>query len=104
MKVTISKDLTLLRKAAEADIDEHFAALIAADIGPLGALHMLKRMQAKAGVGPLLDGVADAVTVLARSDEQDERLADLDRQRRQMKAKVRAATSAAKIKELLASL
>lgn len=93
-----------LRPSAEAFVDEHFAALIATEIGPLGALHMLKRMQAKAGSGPLLDDVADAATVLARSDEQDERLVGLDRQRRQMKAKVRDAKTVAEIKEILASL
>lgn len=91
-----------LRPMAEATVDEHFAALIASEIGPLGALHILKRMQAKTGVGPLING--DAEAVIAKASDQDQRLADIDRRRREMKSRIRAAATAAEIKELLASL
>lgn len=91
-----------LRPSALDQIDAHFARLIAAEIGPLGALHALKRAQAEAGVGVLID--SDRAAVLERAAEQDDRLAALDRRRRQMKAEVRAAVTAADIKQILAEL
>jgi len=83
-------------------IDRHYSRLVAEEIGPLGALHALKRAQAIAGGGPLLDG--DAAAVLDRATAQDERLAGLDRARRAMKSAVRAATTSAEINEIVARL
>ena len=85
-----------LRPQAEAQVDLHFASQINAILGPLAAVHMLKRQ------GFLVDGDADAVA--ARAAEQDTALALLDRRRRDMKARVRAAGTAAEIKAILAEL
>lgn len=91
-----------LRTRALDQIDRHYAGLIAAEVGPLGHLHALKRQQAVAGKGGLLDG--DAGAVLERAAEQDERLARLDRERRQIKGEVRAARTADAIHSILSRL
>ncbi|WP_457587276.1 hypothetical protein [Ensifer canadensis] len=87
-----------LRSVAEARIDECFAEAISRVIGPMGPLHFIKRQQAIAGGGTLVD---DASAVLERAAEQDQALADLDRERRDWKAEVRTATSSAEIKAVL---
>lgn len=92
----------LLRPEAETRIDRHFAGRIDAVIGPLGALHLVKRMQATTGGGVLAGD--DAEAILARAGEQDAELARLDGQRRDMKASVRAARTAAEINTILATL
>lgn len=91
-----------MRPAAIAAIDEHFTARILAIVGPLAALHALKRAQAEIGQGVLIDG--DREAILARAAEQDERLAVIDRQRRSLKERVRLAASAAAIRAALAEL
>lgn len=91
-----------LRDAALRQIDAHFADLINAEMGPLGMLHALKRTQALGAGGRLVEEDADAV--VARAKEQDERLASLDKRRRDLKQQVQTATSAAEIKSILAGL
>ena len=93
-------DIDAHRAAAEAAIDRHFAIAINAAIGPLGALHLIKRHQAMAGGGTL---AADADAILKRTAEQDAALADIDTARRVLKARVRAAASAAEINAIMTS-
>lgn len=92
----------IARDPALTAIDKHFAKLIAAEIGPLGALHALKRAQAEAGVGALVADDRDAV--LVRAAEQDARLAEIDQVRLSLKRRVRAASAAAEITAILAEL
>lgn len=91
-----------LRPIAERQIDERFSEAINRVIGPMGPLHFLKRQQAAGDGGALVDG--DREAILARAADQDEALAALDRRRLTLKAGVRAATTAAEIKALLARL
>lgn len=91
-----------LRPVALAQIDEHFAEAINRVIGPLGPLHFLKRQQAMGGGGVLVN--EDQQEIIARCMEQDREIASLDLQRRDLKAAVRAATSSAEIKAVLARL
>lgn len=89
---------------ALAAIDATFAVRIAAIVGPLAALHAEKRRQAEAGGGPLIDGETDRAAILAKAAEQDARVAELDRERRAMKARVRAGATAAEINAILATI
>ena len=91
-------DIDAHRAAAEAAIDRHFAAAINAAIGPLGALHLIKRHQALAGGGAL---AADRDAILERVTEQDATLIELDGARRDLKARVRAAGTAAEINAIM---
>lgn len=91
-----------MRPAAEAAIDRFFGGRISDLIGPLGSLYVLKRMQAEAGHGPLLDDDRD--NILQRAREQDEQLAALDNARRTFKQRLRAATSASDIRAILNEL
>ncbi|WP_274426736.1 hypothetical protein [Chelativorans sp. YIM 93263] len=93
-----------LRGKAEQEIDRHFGGKIDHVIGPLGALHALKRSSALSGNGGLVESDDDRQAILSRAAEQDKELARLDRERRAAKQKVRAAGSVAEIKAVLASL
>ncbi len=79
-------------------IDRHYAARIDAVLGPMAALHMLKR------IVPAGELVADREAILQRAAEQDAELAAIDRERRDLKAVVRAAASSNEIKALIAHL
>lgn len=98
MKLLLSRRSIAVRRAVEA-VDAYYADLVSAEIGPLGALHALKRAQAVSGEGPLIDG--DRESILARASEQDARLASLDRARRSLKQRIREAATAADIHTLL---
>ncbi|MGN6773510.1 MAG: hypothetical protein ACTHJQ_27230 [Rhizobiaceae bacterium] len=84
------------RSAALAEVDRHYARKINAVLGPLAVIHMLKRN------GALVDNDAEAIA--ARAAEQDEELAALDKERRAVKDRIRACTTAANIKTILTSL
>lgn len=79
-------------------IDQHYAARIDTVLGPMAALHMLKR------IVPAGELVADREAILQRAAEQDAELAAIDRERRDLKAAVRAAASSNEIKALIAHL
>ncbi|WP_295808876.1 hypothetical protein [uncultured Nitratireductor sp.] len=79
-------------------IDKHYAARIDAILGPMAALHLLKR------IVPAGDLVADKDAILVRAAEQDAELAAVDKERRDLKASVRSATASDEIKALIAHL
>jgi hypothetical protein len=95
MTLKLSRAATL-RPAAEVEIDAHYASKINEVLGPLAVVHLLKRL------GALVDG--DANEIAMRAEEQDDALAALDKERRELKARVRAANTAVEINEILASL
>lgn len=101
MTLKLSRRGAALRQAEEA-VDRHFAQLISVELGPLGALYARKRAQAEAGTGALLDG--DREAILARAAEQDERVAKIDRERRDLKRRLRAAATAADVNEIAATI
>ncbi|EKF17054.1 hypothetical protein [Nitratireductor pacificus] len=82
------------RKRALDLIDQHFAARIDTVLGPLAALHLLKRI--------VPDGhlVPDRDAVVRRAAEQDAELAAIDHARRVLKADVRAAATSDEIRAL----
>ncbi len=84
------------RDKALAAIDAHYAARIEAILGPMAALHLLKR------IVPAGELVADREAILKRATEQDTALAAVDRERRDLKVKVRAASSSDEIKAIVA--
>ncbi|OQM75604.1 hypothetical protein BFN67_17685 [Pseudaminobacter manganicus] len=86
---------------AERKVDEHFSKQINALIGPFGVLHAVKRLQAEFG-GALVDG--DREDILARAAEQDAAIAILDKQRRGIKARLRAAKTSIEINAILGEL
>jgi hypothetical protein len=98
----VEPDIDAMRERAEMKIAACFAVRINAIIGPLGALHALKRQQAEAGGGALVNDDIEAVK--ARVQAQDEQLAALDRARRALKARVRQAETAEDIAAVLAEL
>lgn len=95
LKLSRSK---LYREKALDLIDRHYAARIDTVLGPMAALHMLKR------IVPAGELVADREAILQRAAEQDAELAAIDRERRDLKAAVRAAVSSTEIKALIAHL
>lgn len=96
-----------LRPDAEVRIDRVYAKKINDLIGPLGRLHQRKAERAMAGpkrCGPLIVDEADRLAIIDAATKQDEAVAVLDVERRQLKAAVRAATTAAEINAILAKL
>lgn len=90
------------RVEALAKVDRDYAQRIAGVGGPLAALHAEKRRQAEAGGGPLVADEADRLAILANAAAQDEAVAAIERERRAIKAALRAATTADEIKAALA--
>jgi len=84
-------------------LDRSYAERIEKVRGPLAALHAEKRRQAETGGGPLVADEADRLAVLANAAAEDERIAGIERQRRAVKAAVKAATTDDEIKAALAS-
>ncbi|MBN8241857.1 hypothetical protein JF546_02390 [Nitratireductor aquimarinus] len=95
LKLSRSK---LHREKALDLIDRYYAARIDAVLGPMAALHILKR------IVPAGELVADREAIVQRATEQDAELAAIDRERRDLKAAVRAAASSNEIKALIAHL
>lgn len=83
--------LDLERRRHIAKVDEVYAQRIAAVAGPLAALHAEKSRQAEAGGGPLVADEADRLAILANAERQNEAIAEIERQRRTVKALLRAA-------------
>ncbi|MHA7835572.1 MAG: hypothetical protein ACX94A_13955, partial [Algiphilus sp.] len=86
------------RDKALAAIDDHYAARIDAILGPMASLHLLKRIVPS---GPLVE---DKDAILQRAAEQDAELARIDKERRDLKAKVRDAVSSEDIRALIARI
>jgi MoxR-like ATPase len=76
-----------------ADLDKAYAAHLSSIIGPLAHLHTEKRRQAEAGGGPLVADAEDRLAILANAARQDEAIAEIERARREEKAKIRAMTT-----------
>ncbi len=85
--------LEIKRVELISSIDQQFAARIASIRGPLADLHAEKRRQAEAGGGPLVADEADRLAILANAEAVDQRVAAIDRERRDVKARLRAATT-----------
>lgn len=107
-------ELDEVKGRALAVIDAHYGGLIAAEIGPLAALHAIKAAQAEAGVGPLVQDEDDRQAILSNVDALAARLAPIEKERRAAKASIRSADTLEAImaaamalpigKEILASL
>lgn len=84
-------DLVKMKERALAFIDAHYGRLIAAEIGPLAALHALKAAQAEAGGGPLVQDEDDRQAILSNASALVDRLAPIEKERRAAKVAVRSA-------------
>lgn len=83
--------LDIERRRHIAKVDDVYAQRIAAVAGPLAALHAEKCRQAEAGGGPLVADEADRLAILSNAERQNEAIAEIERQRRAVKAMLRAA-------------
>lgn len=92
------------RVAALANLDMTFIARLSDATGPFASLHAEKRRQAEAGGGPLVVDEEDRLAILANAKAQNEAIAAIERQRRETKAALRAATTEDEIKAILASI
>ena len=93
----------LARGAAIAELDDRYALKLRLLTGPLSSLHAEKRRQAAAGGGPLVADEADRLAILANAARQDAAVAELERQRRCLKARLKAAATPAEIEAVLAT-
>jgi hypothetical protein len=80
-----------IRTLIERKIDEFFAIKIDAVLGPMAALHARKRVMVQAGLIDD-DGISE------RAAEQDIVLLAIDKERRALKAQIRAASTSDEIK------
>lgn len=94
--------LDIARADAIAALDASAARRIDALRGPLATLHAEKRRQAEAGGGPLVAGETDRRAILANAAAEDEAVAAIERERRALKARLRAARTEDEIKAILA--
>lgn len=95
-------DVLIAEKILE--VDNLYAERLAEIAGPLAALHAEKRRQAEAGGGPLVADEADRLAILANAAAQDEAVAAIERERRELKALLRAANSRDELAAIEASL
>lgn len=84
------------------EIDREYAARFASVRGPLADLHAEKRRQAEAGGGPLIADEDDRLAITANAEAQDLALAAIERRRRDLKARIRAASSVEEIQRIVA--
>jgi MoxR-like ATPase len=92
------------RRKRIADLDQIYSERLAEIAGPLAAIHAEKRRQAEAGGGPLVADEADRLAILANAAAQDEAVAAIERERREVKALLRAAKSRNELAAIEASL
>lgn len=88
---------------AIGEIDRLFASRLAGLCGPLAAIHAEKRRQAEAGGGPLIKDEADRQAIIANAAAQDEQIAKIERERRAIKAALRAATSEDEVQAIVSA-
>lgn len=86
-------DLEAVRAAGIRDLDLSYAERMASMTGPLSTLHAEKRRQAEAGGGPLVANEADRLAILENAERQDSELAEMESERRAIKARLRNATT-----------
>src|SRR5690606_31777920 len=94
--------LEICRDQAVDHLDRSHASRVAQLKGPLADIHAAKRRQAESGGGPLVADEADRLAILANAEAQDEQIAAIERERRRVKAALRAATSEDEIKAIMA--
>lgn len=80
-----------MKAKALSVVDGHYARLIAAEIGPLGALHALKVAQAEVGIGSLIADEDDRAAILANASAMADRLSSIEAERRAAKQAIRSA-------------
>lgn len=85
--------LDMERRKRMAELDRIYAERLAGIAGPLAGIHAEKRRQAEAGGGPLVADEADRLAILANAAAQDEAVAAIECERRELKALLRAANS-----------
>lgn len=95
--------LEMERGAAIAELDRRYAIKLQSVTGALSSLHAEKRRQAEAGGGPLVADEADRRAILENAAQQDQVLATIERERRGLKARLRAALTAEDIEAALAA-
>ncbi|PWJ79857.1 hypothetical protein C7441_114135 [Pseudaminobacter salicylatoxidans] len=96
--------LESLRGEAIAELDRAFAARLRSLLGPLADLHAAKRRQAETGGGSLVDDETDRLAIMENAARQDEAIAQMERKRRSLKARIRSATTSQDIEDALAAL
>lgn len=96
--------LEIARCNAVATLDHRFAARMAEIAGPLAAIHAEKRQQAEVGGGALIVDESDRLAILANAAAQDEAVAAIERQRRDVKARLRSAATEDEIAAILAEI
>ena len=95
--------LEVSRAKALAAVDQSYGLRMQSITGPFATLHAEKRRQAEAGGGPLVLDEADRLAILANAAAEDEAVGTIERQRRAVKAALKAATTEDEIKAALAS-
>lgn len=96
--------LDVERRKRIAEMDRIYAERLSEIVGPLAAIHAEKRRQAETGGGPLVADEADRLAILANAAAQDEAVAAIERERRELKALLRAAKSRNELAAIEASL
>lgn len=93
-------DLMMRQSAAIARLDKEFARRMDDLAGPLASLHAEKRRQAEAGGGPLVADEADRLAILDNAARQEAALAEMETERRAIKAAIRAAATLAELEAI----
>ncbi len=89
--------LDMERRKRMAELDRIYAERLAGIAGPLASLHAEKRRQAEVGGGPLVADEADRLAILANAAAQDKAIAEIECQRRAVKAQIRMAETSAEL-------
>lgn len=94
-------DLDTLKHDRIRELDQVYASRMASLKGPLENLHAEKRRQAEAGGGPLVADEADRLAILENAERQDSELAEVESERRVIKAHLRNARTEEEIAAVL---
>lgn len=93
--------LSMSKAAAINAIDVDYAERLKTVAGPFAAIHAEKRRQADAGGGPLIVDEDDRAAILANAAKQDEKIASIESERRDLKTRIRAASTTEEIDAIM---
>lgn len=94
---TLDQEIT----SALGYVDRRFEYRINNELGPFAVLHALKRLQVQID-GPLIDN--DTQEIIAQAAIQDQKLASIDKERREYKARIRKAKSSKEVSDIIKGL